>query len=183
MADETDSPADASEVNEVTEEAEAEGGNESRGPTGDDVSGEPMAAVADDLGQESETADVEQELEEGYSSLLNLSLSDRSKFVRIEEPEIDEGEVKPFVVFPGDNSAELAPFARPAVVSEPHTAAETRAVAPELPQSDERRFDQPDESIHSVSQANDVDPDLDPEETERSLKAALATLQRMSGAA
>jgi hypothetical protein len=144
---------------------------------------EVTTGVADDPEQESEAASVEQELEEGYSSFLSLSRSDRQKFVRIEEPELDEGEVKPFVVFPGDNSADLGPFARPAAAPEPQMDSEAEAVVPQWSQSDERRFDQPGESGTSVRQVIEADPDIDPEETERSLKAALATLQRMSGAA
>ncbi len=183
MSYQTSSRAHASQASEFTEETSAEFGRAAVEPAISTASDKETLGIANDTEQESDAAGVEQELEEGYSSLLSLSRSDRQKFVRIEEPELDEGEVKPFVVFPGDNSAELGPFARPAAASEPQADAQAAAVVPEWHHGDERRFDQPEESGKSVSQTIEADLDHDPEETERSLKAALATLQRMSGAA
>jgi hypothetical protein len=126
-------------------------------------------------------SDEEIELEEGYSSLLNLSRPDRQQFVRIEEPETDAADIRPFVVFPGDESGEAAPFAKPRQSRDekPAKAQEFQAAAPEL-EVDERRFDRPGGSEGMQSSAP-AEPD--PEETERSLRAALATLQKMSGAA
>lgn len=107
-------------------------------------------------------------LEQGYSSLLNLSRQSapRQQFVRIDEPE-ETGEIQPLVIFPGEDARESGPFARPALAAEPAAPVEP-APAPAAPGA-ERLFDAP--ARH------------DPEETERALRAALATLQRMSGAA
>lgn len=130
-------------------------------PEDDDADGDGDAAV----------------LEQGYSSLLNLSrqAAPRQQFVRIEEPE-ETGEVQPVVIFPGEEAGEPAPFARPAAaIVEPAPAVQPIAIAAPAPlpvqapaQSAERLFDAPHQ---------------DAEETERALRAALATLQRMSGAA
>lgn len=130
-------------------------------------------------------------LDDGYSSLLELSrrsldrtTANKQPFIRIEEAEDGDGEeFEPVVVFPGQaarlQQAEAAPpaapqsigspFAPPAASSEDSTGAEA------LPT---RRFDNP------AFQAAPGQPRAQaPEEAERALRSALATLQRMSGAA
>ncbi|KHK92230.1 hypothetical protein LK12_05085 [Novosphingobium malaysiense] len=137
----------------------------------------PENAFSHDDGFEDDEESEDEEsrvLEEGYSSLLDLSrpLGGREKapqqFVRIDEPE-DEGDIQPVVIFPGDDPRE-APFAVPfqkAAESPPPAQDQPAAGQPEVQQ--QRPFDAPDKT--------------DPEETEKALRAALATLQRMSGAA
>jgi hypothetical protein len=113
---------------------------------------------------------VEDDLDDGYSSLLSLSRPGAStqRFVRIEEPEAASPEIEPVVVFPGKEpnaSANPAdgPFARSAPASALQNASEQGA-APEQ------------------SASNPVSR-IDAEETARALRAALANIQRMSGAA
>jgi hypothetical protein len=105
-------------------------------------------------------------LDSGYSSLLAMGAGfQRPEAVRIEEPLTDE--IEPVVIFPGQDArcaaeplkpspdfSANAPFARPPMAP---PAAEVRT-APE-----------------SAGNA-------DPEETDRALRAALASLQRISGA-
>lgn len=139
-------------------------------PTVDDAwtPGEAIAPdVATGVDDEDDAEDPTDEvLEEGYSSLLALGSGfQRPAAVRIEEPQSDE--IEPVVIFPGqgaravgeaarnsfDTSAS-APFARPG------TAPASPADAPQA---------------EAASQA-------DPGETDRALRAALASLQRISGA-
>ncbi|KMS52945.1 hypothetical protein V474_24550 [Novosphingobium barchaimii LL02] len=115
------------------------------------------------------TADEEGEndedvvLQEGYSSLLNLSrhaAAPQRRFAEVEtfEEETDHrGTVHDLL---GQEAREAVPFSRPALAPAPVND----APAPE------RLFDSPD-----------ARPDQ--ETTEKALRAALATLQRMSGAA
>lgn len=120
-------------------------------------------------------------LEQGYSSLLSLSrpASERPQFVRIEEPEQGDGEIKPVVIFPGDDRQPAAPFTRP----EGAAAAQSARFAPES-MPNERRFDPPVAAPGAdEDSAGAPARQPDPEETERALRAALATLQKMSGAA
>ena len=104
-------------------------------------------------------------LEEGYSSLLAIGSGfQRPQAVRIEQPHGDE--IEPVVIFPGQgargageaahptSSSPIAPYARP-------TLANSSAEAPGTAQPGD--------------QAN-------PEDTDRALRAALASLQRISGA-
>ena len=104
-------------------------------------------------------------LETGSSSLLAMGSGfPRPAAVRIEEPHSDE--IEPVVIFPGQGARGFsdtaqqsafspnAPYARPSL-------APTGADAPAAAQP--------------ANQAN-------PEETERALRAALASLQRISGA-
>jgi len=145
------------------------------GPVSDEEA--TVEAMDPDLSDAGEDEDDNGMLEAGYSSLLNLSkpLVAPAPFVRIEEPET--GEIQPLVVFPGDEpaSSETGPFARPVEVTE-ETAAPP--AAPEA--SDDRLFDAPaaPEGARPGSAKR-----ADAAETERALRAALATLQRMSGAA
>ncbi|MEO6716291.1 MAG: hypothetical protein ABIM50_03460 [Novosphingobium sp.] len=121
--------------------------------------------------------------EDGYSSLLALSRTAplRQTFVRIEEPTSDQAHVEPVVIFPGQATRPGTRFARP---SDSDPSAEPTAATPqspaELPQAaapDLRRFDVPAGATPGKAAVQD------PAEAERALRSALATLQRMSGAA
>lgn len=142
----------------------------------------PQAAVDEDAEPEPEP-----EIDGGYSSLLELGRppAQRQSFVRIEEPDADHAAIEPVVIFPGQ-AARLAPAAPlPLAVPQPFAApeAEAPALAPDLGGT-LRRFDAPAnaQAGQAVSAAS-IAPQGDREETERALRAALATLQRMSGAA
>lgn len=105
---------------------------------------------------------------ENYASLLELAPV-RNPFVRIEEPETASAEVEPVVIFPGQAPAAPAPVAPFAAVPEP---------APF------RRFDGPDAAGQGQSvAASNAPPAVDQGEADHALRAALANLQRMSGAA
>lgn len=124
-----------------------------------------IASSAADDEDDNEDADQAQAGDERFSSLLAVAPRpevSRGGFVRIEEPPVPAGSFEPVVIFPGHAAAQAtaqpapAPFARP---FDPPLAAASNAPAAagtRLP---------------------------DPEETERALKLALASLQRMSGAA
>lgn len=145
----------------------------------------PVAAVEDAA---DEDAEPESEVEtEGYSSLLELGRPpvQRQSFVRIEEPEGDHAAIEPVVIFPGQaaRSAPAAPV--PLAVPQPFAAPEpSPAEAAAEPAGLMRRFDAPANALpgQAVAAAG-LAPQVDREETERALRAALATLQRMSGAA
>ncbi|MED5544278.1 MAG: hypothetical protein VYD90_03410 [Pseudomonadota bacterium] len=140
----------------------------------------PFAAPAGLAPAEPEENDAEEEsvLEQGYSSLLGLSrpAEGAPTFVRVEEP-ADHDEIEPVVIFPGEEARSQAarasseaprPFdAAPAGGSEP--LAFPRQLQADASRAQPRPFDAP--------------PREDAEETEKALRAALATLQRMSGAA
>ncbi|QVM84367.1 hypothetical protein [Novosphingobium decolorationis] len=140
----------------------------------------PFAAPAGLAPAEPEENDAEEEsvLEQGYSSLLGLSRPSEAapSFVRVEEPD-DHDEIEPVVIFPGEearsqtaraSSEAPRPFdAAPAGGSEPLAFPRQMQADASLAQS--RPFDAPARE--------------DAEETEKALRAALATLQRMSGAA
>ncbi len=118
--------------------------------------------------------------DDGYSSLLNLSraASPRQSFVRIEdEPAASETAIEPVVIFPG----QAARVAATAPVAEAETGEEaTSAAAP----TSFRRFDAPATAGYGQQVAADEALTAqDPQETEMALRAALASLQRMSGAA
>ena len=101
-----------------------------------------------------------------------MKTSPRQPFVRIDEPEDDLADIEPVVIFPGQAGG-AAPFANPA----PFGAPQPVAAAPE-PVLPGHRFDVPPVPATAATARA-----VDPEETERALKSALATLQRMSGAA
>lgn len=143
-----------------------------------DADCEDDAGYEDDAPHEDEDGEETLVLEQGYSSLLDLSrpAATRQPFVRIDEPE-EAGEIQPVVIFPGEETRETGPFARPVPASVaqgqqpsalPPFPPTPFAPAPS-PLAGERMFDAPGRN--------------DPAETERALRAALATLQRMSGAA
>ena len=89
------------------------------------------------------------------------------------EQQTADVDVEPVVIFPGQ-----AQFATPT----PLPLVADIASAPVLAPSGLRRFDAPS-SEPTQLRAPIAAAKVDPEETERALKAALATLQRMSGAA
>jgi hypothetical protein len=104
-----------------------------------------------------------EEPDDSYSSLLAMRNPFAPKdngFVRIEEPEADDdGAVEPTVVFPGHGeSASADPFAG---------------------QNEARTFDPPAGSGHGPASRSHAAP----AEADAALRAALATLQRMSGTA
>ncbi len=117
---------------------------------------------------EPEDALDENQLEDGYSSLLGISrpAPTRQPFLRIEEPVCEDQAAEPVVIFPGQAARRLA--------------LEDFAQSPASP----RRFDAP-ESAGDAPRPHALSASLnqDPTESERALRAALATLQRMSGAA
>lgn len=116
----------------------------------------PPAAEAEDDGEE-----------ENYASLLDLNSQSRP-FVRIEEPEVGNAEIEPVVIFPGQDNRL---FGAPAGVAPGDSAGAARL------------FDTPPSSAAPLRMPPAATRSIDAEETERQLKAALATLQRMSGAA
>jgi hypothetical protein len=138
----------------------------------DDAEAEADADTGD-LGAEPD--DDTRALEDGYSSLLDLSrpVAARQQFVRIEDPEDNPSSVEPVVVFPGQ-VARLngqAPETKPVqtVTSTPPAVPQTGGF---------RRFDSPPAGTSGARPAAQQDP----AEAERALRAALATLQRMSAA-
>lgn len=102
------------------------------------------------------------ESDQSYSSLLamrNPFAAKDSGFVRVEEPEADDGAVAPAVVFPGHGHSG---FASAAAVH-----AESRAFDPPVGDGD----------------GSTVRPSAAPTDADAALRAALTTLQRMSGTA
>lgn len=107
--------------------------------------------------------------EEIYASLLEMKTPARA-FVRIEEPEAELASVEPVVIFPGQDNR--------------HAFANGGTAFPSANGEDMGRlFDAPPSSNSPLRMPPAVARSVDAEETERQLKAALATLQRMSGAA
>lgn len=134
---------------------------------------------------------VEEPVADGYSSLLDIAKLDetpRQTFVRIEEPEPEHAAIEPVVIFPGQaarqNFAQLSAFA-PQVQVQPAPPMDlAQAPAPVADAATLRRFDAPSNAIAGQQVAAQAPAAVqDPVETERALRAALATLQRMSGAA
>ena len=120
----------------------------------------PLAGVssyAEPADEEPSSEFDENDADDGeYSSLLAMKnpFARQQEFVRIEEPEEAEEAFEPTVTFPAP-----APEARPDAMARP--------------------FDPPRKAPHSATSAIARDPS----DAERSLRDALATLQRMSGAA
>jgi hypothetical protein len=115
---------------------------------------------------EQAAADPVETQDDGYASLLEIK-SPAKSFVRIDEPAEESPAIEPVVIFPGQ---EVRPtFAQPA--SSPLASASVRP------------FDGPASPIAPTRIPTPAAHAIDPQETERQLKAALATLQRMSGAA
>jgi len=118
---------------------------------------QPVSFANEDDSSEDEVEEKVDEGEDSYSSLLGMKnpfAAPKTEFVRIEEPEEDEAPAEPAVVFPGQQDpAEPAPVYASRLFDPPGKGA-TPAAAPQPP----------------------ADADA-------ALRAALATLQRMSGAA
>jgi len=138
--------------------------------------------------EDEERVDSEDAPSTAYSSLLAMKSPFRgpAEFVRIEVPEPEAGAIEPAVVFPGQRSI---PPSSPPQFAEPAAAA--NAPGAEDGQADTgkpaigtspRRFDAPADADARTTQRK-VRARPDPAETERALRSALATLQRMSGAA
>jgi hypothetical protein len=127
------------------------------------------ATAAPAMADEDDAVEPEEPAEEGdYSSLLAMKnpFARQEEFVRVEEPEDDSATVEPTVTFP-------SPVPTHAI-----HAGSDQATAPAP-----RPFDPPKNLARTaVPAAADANP-RDPGDAERNLRAALATLQRMSGAA
>lgn len=120
--------------------------------------------------------DAGEDLSDGYSSLLELSrpAQPRHGFIRIEEPEAEAAAIEPVVVFPGQAGR---PFAAPGNAVAIDVPADLSALAT-------RRFDAPPAGMApGVTLAAQSQSPEDRQQAEQALRAALATLQRMSGAA
>ncbi len=142
----------------------------------------PPAPIATQSDDEAEDTGAE----ESYGSLLGIVQPDaaRNPFVRIEEPEACAGAVEPVVIFPGQAARAEAALAAPAPFAPPQ--GEDAASPPLSGESVPfRRFDAPSNAGQGqmVAAAATPVPAADQEEAERALRAALANLQRMSGAA
>ena len=151
----------------------------------------PAAFAAPEPETETETepaplsTDETGDTEENYGSLLELGrLTAANPFVRIEEPAPHGQAVEPVVIFPGQAG-------RPATIATQFAAPAAASAAFAVPDGEDggevasfRRFDAPAQAGQGqpVSAAS-AGPVLDPEETDRALRSALANLQRMSGAA
>lgn len=114
---------------------------------------------------EEDTGDEEEDtvLQQGYASLFNLSrhAAVRKPFLQFGDPDEAGDEIAHATPVVADEEIEeAAPFGRPVLLPDPTGEAPA--------EYEERPFDAPRN---------------DPEATERALRAALATLQRMSGAA
>lgn len=140
----------------------------------------PFAAPAGLAPAEPEENDAEEEsvLEQGYSSLLGLSRPAEAapSFVRVEEPD-DHDEIEPVVIFPGEEARSQAARASsetPRPFDAPPAGGSEPLAFPRQLQAD---------ASHAQPRPFDAPPREDAEETEKALRAALATLQRMSGAA
>lgn len=130
-------------------------------PPQDATPAEPL-----DLSADESLSDALEE-EDNYASLLTLGapLAETPQFVRIAEPEPQGQAIEPVVIFPGQSVPGLA--AAPVAETVPF-----------------RRFDSPASAGHGQPVATTPgDSLIDPAEAERSLRAALANLQRISGAA
>lgn len=122
----------------------------------------------------------EEVLEAGYSSLLDMTrpAGQRHQFVRVADPEAETEAAEPVVIFPGQAMRAGTRFAQPpqGPVVAPSTPLPSLGDAP----GQARRFDAPPAQAQFAPASAPV---RNPEETERALRSALSTLQRMSGAA
>ena len=130
---------------------------------------EEVAASVQECSEGDDPDEVADEtVEGGYSSLLAMGSSfARSEAVRIEEPQSDE--IEPVVIFPGQGARATGNFSGPFATpfGQPVTAPATDFAAP---------------SASQATAASGTTPPADAEETDRALRAALASLQRISGA-
>jgi hypothetical protein len=129
-----------------------------------------LAAIA----EPAEEVDDSDEPEAGFSSLLEINTAGpiRQNFIRIDEPLAAVDAVEPVVIFPGQ-----AIRSNIEAVQAPASEAETESATPF------RRFDAPDNAEAGQPVAAPSMTNHHVEETEQALRAALANLQRMSGAA
>ncbi|MGD9663861.1 MAG: hypothetical protein AB7U34_01425 [Novosphingobium sp.] len=146
----------------------------------------------EELGSDSGEAD-ESGMSEAYSSLLALrsgpAVTVRNGFVRVEEPQSEEFSLEPAVVFPGQARQSLSDTEATGDVCEspPRAFNEDReggepdfAAQPDVEDiARSRQFDAPIAASEDQKMAS---PPQDLGETERALRAALANLQRISGA-
>ena len=156
------------------------------------INAEPEATIAaeappvvgtDELDDESEET-IDEEI--GYSSLLNLSRAPerRQTFVRLQdEPAAAVFLEEPVVIFPGQaaRAAAAAAAAAPAPTSIRRFGSLTST-----PQKQASPEDQSPEQEQEQEQEQDQDQGqmaLDPAETERALRAALTSLQKMTATA
>jgi hypothetical protein len=153
---------------------------------------QPMpAAVPQAFAPETLEVEVAEEtLADGYSSLLNVAkpAATRPEFVRIEEPELESAAIEPVVIFPGQtarqNFGQVATFDGPSPAPSAAPVAEVAKTGPVVDAGPLRQFDAPSSAASGQAVAAQTSaPVQDSAETERALRAALATLQRMSGAA
>lgn len=144
-------------------------------PRGFTMPASPASPTSDEAEQgEAEQGEAERAAGASCGSLAKLSAP-----VRIEEPEAAGDEIEPVVVFPGQQVP--APFG--AELPQP-SSPQSDPTPPDLNQPGMARpFDAPPVADLPVRMPTAATPAVDAEETERQLKAALATLQRMSGAA
>jgi hypothetical protein len=129
--------------------------------------GKPGVTAA--RGDDDDSAEAEEHAEEGdYSSLLAMKnpFAQQQEFVRVEEPADDDAVIEPIVTFP-------SPSPEHAAQPEP---AQADTLGP-------RPFDPPQIRGKTAISPTAVPESRDPGDAERNLRAALATLQRMSGAA
>ena len=116
-----------------------------------------------------EAVDADDE-DDGYASLVEMTVANtppRQPLIRIEEPEEPVGEIEPVVIFPGQHAARAT-----------QPASSPFGEAPVL-----RQFDPPGTAGLPRAAPAPAAALNDPGEAERALRSALATLQRMNGAA
>ncbi|MBV1916535.1 MAG: hypothetical protein KUG65_00490 [Sphingomonadaceae bacterium] len=120
---------------------------------------------------------------DGYSSLLDLSQPAPAGqgFVRVDEPEEFDRDVEPAVIFPGQETSSPSPFAPPAETL--RAGGQDAVVDSGGPEAADATL--PGTQAETDQPAPFAPPATrpDPAETERALRSALTTPQRMSGAA
>jgi len=126
---------------------------------------EPKSDDAFDYADEEDGEELD---ESEFSSLLAMKnpFSRREEFVRIDEPEGEADDIEPTVTFPAAAPAGLA-----------------QAGSESGRGTDSRPFDPPKNPAESANHGTAVQPARDTGDAERNLRAALDTLQRMSGTA
>lgn len=126
---------------------------------------EPVAAPAAAVQVLEEEAIEDVASDDSFGSLLGIA-GNRNPFVRIEDPAPQTEAVEPVVIFPGQAPAQPIPF----------------GAAPDA--TPFRRFDAPAAAGQAQPvAANMAPPAVEAGEADQALRAALANLQRMSGAA
>lgn len=135
------------------------------------VAAAPIPAAYDPAPVSTDEVAEDVAAEESYASLLGIA-QPRAGFVRIEEPEADGAAPEPVVIFPGQ-----MPLGQPPV----------GIAAAQPPMADGisfRRFDSPASAGHGQPvEMVGAAPALAAVEADQALRTALASLQRISGAA